>query len=198
LFEPKKVILIEQSKPLPLQKMRSLIRAAGSDALALTTLARDIYKDHYLHLWHPGGADWYMEEYAYSLAGMEKDLEDPNVEYYISVEDGAYTGYLKLVLSSFLEGEEALEVERIYLYKNALGKGLGRQFMELAIQRAGELDRKTIYLKAMDSSDAAIAFYRKMGFEICGTLQLPLPDFLRMKKEFRGMVIMKRNIDVHE
>ena len=43
----------------------------------------------------------------------------------------------------------------------------------------------------MDSSKDAIAFYEKMGFQLCGTHYL---DFEPMKKEFRGMVVMKKEL----
>jgi hypothetical protein len=44
----------------------------------------------------------------------------------------------------------------------------------------------------MDSSTRAIAFYEKLGYIICGSLQLPMPAFSLMKEEYRGMVILKQ------
>lgn len=43
----------------------------------------------------------------------------------------------------------------------------------------------------MDSSNGPIAFYTKMGFQLCGTTRL---SFEQMKEELRGMVIMKKEI----
>ena len=43
----------------------------------LAILAQDIYKEHYLHLWHPGGADWYMYEKAYQHNRIKEELADP-------------------------------------------------------------------------------------------------------------------------
>ena len=178
--------------------MTTLIKASASDAAMLTELARDIYKEHYLHLWHPGGAEWYMETYAYARDTIEKDLDDPEIEYTIAYEADKASGYMKLLLTSELADYAhlaAMEVERIYLHKNAMGKGLGRQFMRLAMQRAGELQKDIIFLKAMDSSMDAIAFYKSLGYETCGSLQLPLPEFSVMKAEYRGMVILKRDVE---
>lgn len=169
-------------------------KAFAADAFLITELARDIYKEHYLHLWDPGGADWYMEEYAYNFEKIEKDLKDPGIEYFIAFDEGTAVGYMKLALTALLTGYEnfaALEVERIYLYKRAAGKGIGRQFMGLAMQKAIELKKEIIFLKAMDSSFDAIEFYKKLGYELCGNLQLPLPEFLVMKEAYRGMVILK-------
>ncbi len=173
-------------------------QALVHEALLLTELARNIYKEYYLHLWHTGGAEWYMEEYAYSSDAIKKDLTDLNIEYFIAVEDGSPVGYMKIVLNSPFEADEnmnALEVERIYLTKKVTGRGLGRQFMELALRKALELKKDIIFLKAMDSSKDAIEFYKRLGYTVCGSLQLPLPAFSVMKKEYRGMVILKKRVE---
>jgi diamine N-acetyltransferase len=175
--------------------MITIYKASAADAAMLTQLAKNIYQDHYLHLWHPGGADWYMNEYAYASHKIEQELADPLVEYFIAAGDNQPLGYMKLNIEAALdETPDALEVERIYLHKNAAGKGIGRQLMELALQRARELKREMLFLKAMDSSLDAIAFYQKLGYTICGSLQLPMPEFSLMKEEYRGMVILKRDM----
>ena len=178
--------------------MINIYKASPDDAVLITELARKIYQEHYLHLWHAGGAQWYMEEYAYAKEKIEMELADNNIEYFIAEEDGAYLGYMKIVLAAALAGDEsmhALEVERIYLYKKATGKGIGKKFMLLAQQIAHQLKKDIIFLKAMDSSTGALEFYKKMGYSICGNLTLPLPVFQLMKKEYRGMVILKRKIE---
>jgi diamine N-acetyltransferase len=175
--------------------MITIYKASAAGAAMLTQLARSIYKEYYLHLWHPGGADWYMNEYAYAAHKTAAELADPMVEYFIAASDGQPLGYMKLNIETALdENPAALEVERIYLYKKAAGRGIGRQLMELALQRASELEKETIFLKAMDSSPDAIAFYQKLGYAVCGSLQLPMPEFALMKEEYRGMVILKRDV----
>jgi diamine N-acetyltransferase len=175
--------------------MITIYKASAADAAMLAQLARDIYKEHYLHLWYPGGADWYMNEYAYAAHKIEAELADPLVEYFIAAGDDQPLGYMKLNIEAALdENPGALEVERIYLYKNAAGKGIGRQLMELALQRAKELKKEILFLKAMDSSLDAIVFYQKLGYTICGSLQLPMPEFSLMKEAYRGMVVLKRGV----
>ncbi len=165
--------------------------------MLLSKLAKEIYKQHYLHLWYPGGAEWYMEQYAYATDKMEKEIANPATEYYIVTVHGVPAGYIKLNLFAILPGEEKankMEVERIYLYTTSKGKGLGKQLMLLALQRAKELHKEIIFLKAMDSATDAIAFYTSLGYTICDSFQLPLPDFELMKKEYRGMVVLKRKV----
>jgi len=177
--------------------MLDIHKATISESALIVDLARNIYKEYYLHLWHCGGAKWYMEGYAYSLEKIKLELKDNNNEYFIASENGSVQGYMKINLDKQLAGFEtldALEVERIYIYKKAAGKGVGKQLMQVAMNKARELKKDIIFLKAMDSGIDAIEFYKKLGYEICGWLQLPLPTFHLMKEEYRGMVILKKSV----
>jgi ribosomal protein S18 acetylase RimI-like enzyme len=139
-----------------------------------------------------------MEEFAYAENAIQKDLLDSGIEYFIAADNGTPVGYLKIILAAQLVGFEtleALEVERIYLYKYAIGKGIGRQLMQVAMHKAKEFKKSIIFLKTMDSSKEAIEFYIKLGFSICGSLQLPMPAFSLMKEEYRGMFILKREVE---
>lgn len=167
------------------------------DAKELSLLAKDIYKEHYLHLWHDGGADWYMNEYAYCPEKLKNELADINNSYFIVFEGMKAIGYLKIKLYSVLEGAEHLdtmEIERIYLHKTATGRGFGKKLIQFAIAIAQEQNKQLVFLKAMDSSHDAIAFYQKLGFEQYGLFRLPMPTFNLMKEAYRGMVIMKRDL----
>lgn len=165
-----------------------------SQAEALSALSKAIYKEHYLHLWHPGGAEWYQEEYAYPVDKLRAELEDKNNLHFMALDNGMACGYLKIRINAALEGhtaEECLEIERIYLHKATTGKGIGKQLMQLAEKIAQEKGKKTCFLKAMDSSTDALAFYQKMGYTVCGSLVLP---FEVMKEIYRGMYILSKNI----
>lgn len=166
-----------------------------SKAAELSRLAKAIYVEHYLHLWYPGGAEWYMNEYAYPEAKLQAELADPNNLHYIVYDDkGLPEGYLKLKLRSecdACENKTGLEIERIYLHKDLTGKGIGRQLMELSEAVARQYDQHFLFLKAMDTSLEAIGFYQKMGYTECGRLVLP---FENMKETYRGMVILCKTI----
>lgn len=161
------------------------------DAPVLAALAKAIYVEHYLHLWYPGGADWYMNEYAYPEEKLKEELADPsNLHYIVYDENRLPCGYLKLRTSVVLEGQEqfnSFEIERIYLHRHVTGQGIGKMLMLFAEQKALELKKEMIFLKAMDSSLDAIRFYQKMGYKTCGTWQLPFP---LMKESYRGMLIL--------
>lgn len=158
----------------------------------LAILAQDIYKEHYLHLWHPGGADWYMYEKAYQHNRIKEELADPFNLYYFIIVNNQTAGYVKLVTNTVFNGQQnSLEIERIYLYKNVTGKGIGKEVMLFAETIAKKHNAETIFLKAMDSSHDAIRFYQRMGYTISGSFTL---DFALMKEAYRGMYILHKKI----
>lgn len=166
-----------------------------SKAAALSQLAKAIYAEHYLHLWYPGGAEWYMNEYAYPEDKLQAELADPNNLHYIVYDDkGLPEGYLKLKLHSVChvrENKTGLEIERIYLHKAFTGKGIGKELMELSEAVARQNNQDLVFLKAMDTSLDAIGFYGKMGYTECGRLVL---SFENMKESYRGMVILCKHL----
>ena len=162
------------------------------DAELLSTLAIAIYKQYYTHLWHDGGK-WYIE-YSYNVQKLRQELSDLNNFHYIAYAGPQPVGYLKIRLNQKwkgLEDQQCLEVERIYILQEAAGSGLGKKLMEVAFEIAKYHNQDILFLKAMDSSMNALAFYQKLGFEIFDTLTLP---FEQMKKEYRGMVVLRTRI----
>lgn len=105
-------------------------------------------------------------------------------------------GMMKLVLKKAISDsniENALYLEKLYFIKGWTGKGVGKKIIEIAARRADELSRECVWLMAMDTSEKPIAAYRKSGFEIYSRTRLG-GEFELMKEEFRGMVIMVKNL----
>ncbi len=162
------------------------------DAELLSEIAVKAYSDHYLHLWYDGG-EWYLEK-SFSAANLRKEIAGEANKFYFAVFDGEPVGFLKTRTDRTLPGcenEKAFEIERIYLTKKAQGKGIGRALMEFSFERARNLKSDSVWLKAMDTSESAIGFYKKLGFETCGRETL---DFPQMKTELRGMLMMKKSL----
>ena len=171
--------------------------ATIADATLLNDLAIAIYKENYLYLWHERGADWYMHEYAYPKEKLVLELSDPTIGYFLLKVGAEAVGYMKLLFTGKLSGYDtvdAFEIERIYLLDKMKGQGLGKMMMEFAENQAIEMGKKILFLKAMDSSKEAIAFYQKMGFEIDSKFSLPMPTFSLMKEEYRGMVLLTKKV----
>jgi ribosomal protein S18 acetylase RimI-like enzyme len=160
------------------------------DAPLLGKIALQAYKDHYTHLWYDKGA-WYMQK-CFSIQQLEEELADRNALFFIVLVNGNAAGFIKLNIDAPVDNElRALELERIYFMQQYSGRGIGTAAVNHVFAMAHSLNKKIVWLKVMDSSTNAIAFYKKLGFEICGTYRLNFPQ---MKPHLRGMFIMKRHI----
>lgn len=174
--------------------MLNLVPIDASAYIQLSKLAQDIYQEHYLHLWQPGGAEWYMYTHAYAPEQIRQELRDPDNLHFLVYHKKNVIGYLKLKLYDSLPGEitgRILEIERIYLYKQQTGKGFGTEIMQFCESIAQKNNCAVLLLKAMDSSKAAIRFYQNQGFQITGTLRLPFPLLM---DEYRGMYILEKKV----
>lgn len=161
-----------------------------SDVQKLSEVAVQAYSDHYLHLWHDAGA-WYIAR-SFTPDVLRRELENPDARFYFVQQHGQPVGFLKLNLhqpSPCYQTANALELERIYLFNAVTGQGIGTTCIRFVTEQARRLEKQLVWLKAMDSSHAAIAFYQRMGFALCGTDRLA---FEVMKDQFRGMVVCQR------
>lgn len=135
-------------------------------------------------------------ETRYGAETLALEISDAGVGYYWIKSEGEKCGFLKLIFSGFpkelpeLSLEDGLEVERIYLSRDAKGKGLGREVMQWAENLALELGRDFVFLYVMDSSDA-FSFYEKMGYSKAADKRL---DFDKMKPAYRGMYLMIKKL----
>lgn len=57
----------------------------------------------------------------------------------------------------------------IALYQKFTGMGIGKVMMETLIRLAKDMEYEQIELSVIANNERAIALYKKMGFEICGT-----------------------------
>lgn len=170
-----------------------IIQIDASKAQVLSDLAKKIYIPHYPYLWEEGGVDWYINEYAYPLAKIEAELNDPNNIHFIVYSNEEAIGYLKININKAAKSFNpitTLELERIYIDIDCIQKGVGSQLMNFVKKLAVKYNKKVIVLKAMDSAEKALQFYKKNGFEITGSFRLPDTVFALIKPEFRGMYIL--------
>ncbi|MFN8357013.1 MAG: GNAT family N-acetyltransferase [Spirosomataceae bacterium] len=157
-------------------------------------LGYQTYLPHYPHLWHEGGAEWYLNR-CFNESQLATELTNPAITYYAIYYQGQEVGLLKLVKYKTPSGElddKALYLEKIYFSEGYTGMGLGQQTIQWVCEQAQQQGVEYIWLMAMDSSHKAIASYQKAGFVPIATTRLDDTDFRLMKSEYRGMVVLKR------
>lgn len=100
------------------------------------------------------------------------ELSDPNNVFLIIENEGQPSGYAQLILNSkeeFITGANPLEIRRIYATLENIGKGIGKELMQAAIQEAKQRGCDCVWLGVWEKNPRAIAFYKKWGFKEVGS-----------------------------
>jgi diamine N-acetyltransferase len=120
----------------------------------------------------------YLEK-AYNLEQLKKELSHTSSQFFFVYFNEEIAGYLKvntLDAQSEEMGDDAFEIERIYIKKPFQMHGLGKYLLNRAIEMAEEQGKKKIWLGVWEKNENAIAFYRKMGFVQTGAHSFYMGD----------------------
>lgn len=104
---------------------------------------------------------------AFNIPQLEKEVDNPFSQFFFVKVEGQVAGYLKVNENDAQTedmGEDAFEIERIYISGKFQKLGLGKHLMERALSLAKVLGKKRIWLGVWEHNENAIAFYRKEGF----------------------------------
>lgn len=110
-------------------------------------------------------------EASFSVAQQTAELEDPGSIFLIAEVDGHAAGYAKLhdgKPETGVEGANPIELVRLYVSREWLGRGIGEQLMRACIDEAGRAGHETIWLGVWERNARAQAFYRKWNFQTVG------------------------------
>ncbi|TPR19574.1 GNAT family N-acetyltransferase [Apilactobacillus timberlakei] len=104
---------------------------------------------------------------AYNVDELKKEINEQNSNFKFVFCDHKLAGYLKLNIGdaqSELKVKNALEVERIYIKKEFKRNGLGTFLINYAMEQAKKNGLSTVWLGVWEKNEAAIHFYKRMGF----------------------------------
>lgn len=111
-----------------------------------------------------------MEQYNerhFSTDELQREIDNPDSTFVVAKVDGDPAGYMKVNVGD-AQTEEMLgnrmEVQRLYILRQYKRNGLGARFMHTAFDMARAQGKSVIWLGVWEHNDAAIAFYKRMGF----------------------------------
>lgn len=138
------------------------------DVAAAAQLARDFFS--YLREKFPESAaaiDAYLviQDFEGQLADFRANFSPPHGECMLARMDGAPVGVV--MLKPYAPG--VCELNRMYVAREARGRGVGRGLCEGLIARPREIGYREMRLDALNERVEAVPLYRKLGF-------LPDPD----------------------
>ena len=168
----------------------SIVHITSVGLKVLKEIGIRTYEDHYTDIWKPQGLANYLEE-QFGTNKLEQDLSNNKVQYFIAYEDELPHGFLKLKPGRPMPNdsmESGLELEKIYLLKEATGEGYGGKMMAFVMDHARDLGEKLVWLDVLKNNDHAVRFYQRHGFAIVDEVEFSTD---KMKID---MWVMKRDL----
>jgi ribosomal protein S18 acetylase RimI-like enzyme len=141
-------------------------------AAALAALAERTFRDTFAK---DNSADD-MEAYvraSFSPERVRAELADPAHTFLLAFLEpaGAPIGYAKLKAAAAdpsVTGPAPIELERIYVDAQAIGRGIGAALMRASLDTARSGGYQTVWLGVWEHNPRAIAFYERWGFRTVG------------------------------
>ena len=145
-------------------------RGTVEDAALLTELGARTFAETFAPDNTPEDLAAYMAA-SFNLQQQTAELNDPASTFLIAELDGRAAGYAKLhdaEPEKGVEGTKPVELVRLYVSREWLGRGIGAQLMRACLDQARQAGHETIWLGVWERNARAQAFYRKWNFRPVG------------------------------
>lgn len=149
----------------------ALRRAALGDAPSLSVLAERTFRDAFGARNSPENMDVHCAKY-FSPDIQAREIGNKGIATTIALENGEFVGYSQTTLAkahAHVAGERPAELNRIYVVAQQQGKGVAQALMKQAMADARAAGADVLWLGVWEHNPKAVAFYRKVGFEIVGS-----------------------------
>jgi ribosomal protein S18 acetylase RimI-like enzyme len=145
-------------------------RATLNDAGLLADLGARTFYETFVDSCSPEDMRAFLSA-AFGVAQQTAELKDACSALFVAEVDGSAAGYGKLLSGetpACVLGAEPVELARLYVVREQLGRGVGEALMRELLEEAGRMRRETIWLGVWEHNERARSFYRKWGFEVVG------------------------------
>lgn len=139
---------------------------ALEDLQTLQEISIETFNETFKEQNSPENMSAYFEK-AFNIEKLESEFSNPSSQFFFVYYDDEVAGYLKLNTNDAQSeemGNDALEIERIYVKNKFQKLGLGKYLFNAAMGIATDSGKKKIWLGVWEKNENAIAFYRKIGF----------------------------------
>lgn len=135
-----------------------LVPANRTHIPTITSLAKSIWQDHYIHIITQDQID-YMLEKMYSDESLTEQMEKKNHQFFLVEDEGNFIGFV-----SIKKTEDEVFLNKFYLLTDKQKKGIGSRVFDLLKQEAAPFE--VIRLTVNRQNYKAINFYFKNKFVI--------------------------------
>lgn len=142
--------------------------ATDNDAETIALLSRKTFYDTFAPYNTPANMDKFMHE-QFMHSSLVKEVKFPSNQFLLAYAGDTLAGYVKLrdgEKPKELREMQGLEIARLYVVNDMIGKGVGRQLMQHSVDIANQKNKQVIWLAVWEKNKRAFEFYLKWGFEI--------------------------------
>lgn len=128
----------------------------------LQEISYETFNDTFKEQNNPENMNAYFEK-AFNLKQLEHELSNPSSEFFFVYFNNELAGYLKVNINyaqSEDMGNEALEVERIYIKRDFQKYGLGKYLLNKAIEVAKRHNKTKVWLGVWEKNEMRLLFIR--------------------------------------
>lgn len=153
-------------------------RARAEDAALLAELGARTFEETFAADNRPEDMSAYLVS-SFGQAQLAAELADPQSLFLIAEIQEVAVGYAKLragVAPESVTSKKPIELERLYVSREWLGRGVGAALMRGCIAEAVQKEYRTIWLGVWENNHRARTFYRKWNFREVGEHTFQLGD----------------------
>lgn len=143
-----------------------LCKVSLSDSNALLKIARNTFVTYFKEFNSEQNLSQYVNK-AFTTDKLTAEIANPNSAFYFAKLNNEIVGYLKVNFAEAqteLNDATSLEIERIYVIENFIGKQVGHFLFEKALKIANKNKLNYIWLGVWEQNYRAIRFYEKQNF----------------------------------
>ena len=141
-----------------------------AELTVLEDISRKTFYETFIHYNSEENMQHYLNEHM-NADKLKKEFAGNDSKFYFIVQNGTPVGYLKLNFRNAQTepvGNDAMEIERIYVLKEYQGQSAGQHLFDHSMAVAKENHMKHIWLGVWEYNKKAMNFYAKNGFEEFG------------------------------
>ena len=145
-------------------------RASVEDAELLADLGARTFAETFAEDNSPEDMAAYLSS-TFTAGRLTEELNDPLSVFFVADVEGSAAGYAKIhpgAVSAGVEGQRPIELVRLYVLREWLGRGVGQALMRRCLEEARETGFQTMWLGVWERNHRAQAFYRKWDFREVG------------------------------
>ena len=174
--------------------MLTIRAATESDLSLLREIGVQTFSDSFREENAASNIEAYLES-SFNSDQIRKELREEGTRFFLAFDDHTIAGYAKVrnnMPQSVGVSKNSIELQRIYVVKNYIGKGVGAKLMQTCLEFGTKNGFDDIWLGVWERNEKAMQFYFRWGFEKFGEQKFQLGEDAQTDCLMKKSLALKR------